>query len=148
VSELVPLNPLGHLMSLRTEMDRLLAGSLRLTDDGWGYRTLSAPPVDVYETDTDVVVAADLPGYSREDLSVSINEGSITLSGGSAQETTRQEGTYHRRERRTSSFSRTVPLPMKVDPAEARAVFHDGVLEISLPKTADARPRRLEIEGG
>ena len=95
------------------------------------------PAVDVYETDTELVVKAELPGVSKEDIELTFEDDRIMLHGESRhEEETREEG-YHRREIRCGSFRRVVPLPVAVKQDEIAATFEDGVLTIRAPKTEE-----------
>lgn len=106
-----------------------------------------APPIEVLERDNKVVVRAELPGVSKEDINVEVEEGVLTISGERRQEEEESREGYFRSERRYGAFSRSIPLPEGVDTEQVEANFRDGVLEIALPKPegASARRRRIEI---
>ena len=103
-------------------------------------------PVDVAETDSDVTVKATLPGTKPEDVEITVSEGVLTIRGESRHEETTDKENYHRREIRYGAFSRSLPLPANVDQEQAEAEFTDGVLQIRLPKTEDARPRTIKVK--
>ena len=102
--------------------------------------------VDVSDDGENIVVKASLPGYRREDVSIEVNEGVLTI--GARQDETREETgeRYYRRERRFGSLSRRIALPTAVEQDQAQAELLDGVLTLKLPKAASARPRRIEIK--
>ncbi len=105
------------------------------------------PAVDVYETDDEVVVKAELPGVDREGISITAQEDSIVIHGESKQEEEVDEEGYYRRELRFGSFRRSVPLPTTVNPDEVSAKFADGVLTVRAPKApAPEAGKKVEIE--
>ena len=105
------------------------------------------PAVDVYETDTEVVLKAQLPGVKKEDIEVSATEDQVVISGESrAEEKTEDEG-YYRRELRYGSFRRTIGLPHAIDQEQVQASFNDGVLEVRAPKTPEVGPgKKIEVK--
>lgn len=102
--------------------------------------------LDVSDDGENIVVKASLPGYQREDVSIDVNDGVLTISA--KQEEIREETgeRFYRRERRFGSVSRRLALPTAVDQDQAHAELIDGVLTLKLPKAASARPRRIEIK--
>ena len=102
--------------------------------------------IDVYEDENDVVVKAELPGLAKEDLDVNITGNVITISGEKKAEEKVEKKNYHRLERSYGSFTRTVRLPTETRSEEARASFKDGVLEVRIPKTEEARKKGKKIE--
>ncbi len=130
------------------EMERMVE---RLMPRRWwpleGEEYEFGPAVDIYETADEVVLKAALPGANREDINVSAQEDSITISGHSKQEEEVDEEGYYRRELRYGSFHRTVPLPAAVDPDEVSAKFADGVLTVRAPKAPAAEPgKKIQIQ--
>jgi HSP20 family protein len=93
------------------------------------------PKVDILQTDTDVVVKANVPGMTKEDLSIVLKDGMITISGEFKDETEGKTSTYFHSERHFGSFNRTIPLPSEVMAGKAVAKFENGVLTITIPKT-------------
>jgi HSP20 family protein len=109
--------------------------------------TLRAPRVDVLDRDNEIVVRAEIPGVSKEDLDVSLTDDTVTIRGTARHEEEREEkGQYYRRELEYGEFSRTVTLPTSVDTNKAAAKFHDGILELTLPKMEGAKRRTVKIE--
>lgn len=106
-----------------------------------------APAVDVRETDEEYRVSVELPGMSKEDIELTVEEGRLHLRGEKKEEQREEEEDYLRVERSYGSFSRTIPVPSTVEEEEIEAGYKDGVLEIHLPKTGEARGRRVEIQG-
>ncbi|MFW6346165.1 MAG: Hsp20/alpha crystallin family protein [Halomonas sp.] len=104
------------------------------------------PKVDVIERDGEVVVRAEVPGFEREDLEVSVTDRSVTVKGEHRQEQKEEEGEYYRSEITSGSFSRTVALPGDIDADKAEASFKNGILELTLPKLNKANRRKVEVK--
>ncbi|SDO91146.1 heat shock protein Hsp20 [Halomonas shengliensis] len=104
------------------------------------------PKVDVIERDAEVVVRAEVPGFEREDLEVSVTDRSVTVKGEHRQEKKEEEGEYFRSEITSGSFSRTVALPGDIDADKAEASFRNGILELTLPKRNKANRRKVEVK--
>jgi len=105
------------------------------------------PPVDIYETNDMLVIKAELPGFTKEDLHVEINENTLTLKGERRSDATVKEEQYHRRERTYGAFQRSFLLPAMVDQGKVQATYKDGVLELHLLKAEAAKPKRISIAG-
>ena len=105
------------------------------------------PAMDVYETDEKVVVAVELPGIKAEDVEVSVEDSTLTVSGKREFASEVTEESYHRIERRYGSFSRAVSLPPQVDTAKVEARFEDGILIVEVPKVEKAKPKKIQIKG-
>jgi HSP20 family protein len=103
------------------------------------------PPVDIYENDDALVVKAELPGFSKEDITVELKDNTLMLRGERKRETEMKEGDYHRMERTYGAFQRSFALPTTVDQQKVTAAYKDGVLELSLPKVEAAKPKRVAI---
>ena len=105
------------------------------------------PRVDIIDRDADILVRAEVPGVSKDDLDVSVSENAVTIQGHMRKDK-EEKGEYYRRETSYGAFYRTLPLPSDVDSDKAKATFKDGVLELTLPKAAKARRRTVQIQGG
>jgi HSP20 family protein len=107
-----------------------------------------SPAMDIYEEGGDVVVKAEIPGMKKEEIHIDINEKSVTISGEKKKEEKVERKNYVHLERTYGSFARTFALPAEVQTDKARATFKDGVLELRVPKTAEAasRTRKVAIE--
>lgn len=101
--------------------------------------------LDVSETDTEVIVRASLPGFRKEDVSIDVAEGVLTIKAEQAEEREEQNERFYRRERRFGSLSRRVALPTHVSESSATAQLTDGVLTLRLPKSEKAMPRKISI---
>jgi HSP20 family protein len=138
-------DPFREALSLRDAMDRLFQESFVRPTNGW-----AAPanvPVDLHETEQGYVVTASLPGWKPEDVNITIQDGTLTLSGQySEQREPEQNGkTWHMRERKFASFSRSFTFPSAVDADKAEANYENGVLTLTLPKAESAKPRQIKI---
>ncbi len=107
-----------------------------------------SPHVDIFEEGDDVVVKAEIPGMKKEDLDVRLTEDTITIAGEKKSEEKVEKKNYYRIERSHGSFSRSFRLPDGVHADKAKASFKDGILEIRLPKTEEAKKKekKLDIE--
>jgi HSP20 family protein len=104
------------------------------------------PKVDVIERDTEILVRAELPGAEKKDIDVSLTDRTITIKATTRTEKKEEKGDYHRQEISTGEVSRTVTLPAEVDGQKASAEFKDGLLEVTLPKTAATNRTRVEVK--
>lgn len=103
------------------------------------------PPVNVYEGEGEVVVECELPGLSMSDVEVNLMGRELTIRGNRPQGS-EETGVFHRRERATGEFTRTLRLGMDIESQSVSATLVDGVLTITLPKAASAKPRKIEIK--
>jgi HSP20 family protein len=104
------------------------------------------PAMDVYETDDKLVVTVELPGMSADDVEVSVEDATLTISGTRAFSSEVEEESFHRIERRYGTFSRAVTLPPQVDTSKVDARFADGVLTVEVPKVEKARPKKIQVK--
>lgn len=111
----------------------------------WDQKQEWHPAVDISETKEAIVVKVELPGLSRDDIEIDVANGILTVKGEKKFESEEEDKTWHRREVRYGSFSRSFSLPTDVKSDEANASFADGVLTISLPKEERAVHRKIEI---
>ena len=138
-------DPFRDLVSMRRAMDRLMENSLGDEHDvtsEWGL------PLDVVEDENEYIVIASLPGIKPEDLDITFNKGSLTIKGEIKDESETTKGQYHLRERRFGTFARTITLPTTVKPEDIQADYHDGILELKMPKSEEVKPKRIPIQSG
>ena len=127
---------------LAPDFERGLDRISNLTTGAW------APQVEVLERDNQLVIRADLPGMTKDDINVDIDDNSLVLRGERKTEREENEEGYYRSERSYGSFYRRIPLPTGVNAEDAKANFHNGVLEITMPAPEKSeRKRTLEITG-
>jgi HSP20 family protein len=104
------------------------------------------PSLDVYEEKDSVVVKAELPGMSKEDIEVNLTGENLTIKGEKKEDKEVKEDDYYRRERSYGSFLRTVVLPCEVKSGDIKASFKDGVLEVRMPKTEEAKKKAVSVK--
>jgi len=139
-------DPFRELRRLQDEMDRLVgalapAAGLAAPAAAGGF-----PAVNVYAGRDGIAVVAELPGVAKEDPDVQAHRDTLTITG-SRRPAAEQEGAYHRRERRSGAFTRSLQLPYRVDPDRIEAQLENGVLRLSLPRPEEDKPRRIAIGG-
>lgn len=105
-----------------------------------------APTVDVTEDEKEYVIKADLPGVTKEEVKVTVEDGILTLAGERKSEKEEKGKKFHRVERTYGSFLRTFTLPEGVESAKVEAEFKDGVLKVRLPKSETAKPKAVEVK--
>jgi len=103
------------------------------------------PSLDVYEEKDSVVVKAELPGLKKEDVEVNLAGENLTIKGEKKEDKEVKEDDYYRRERSYGSFLRTIALPCEVKSDEIKASFKDGVLEVRMPKTEEAKKKSISV---
>ncbi len=152
---LVRWEPVRELHTIQQEMNRLFnsffdapASSGGGNGNGNGALRRWMPAMDLVETDEHFVLRADLPGLGEEDVKLEITDDTLTLSGERRFEHEVKREGYHRIERGSGSFARSLTLPDGVDPDAIAASFDRGVLEIRIPKPEAKKPRRLQIAVG
>jgi HSP20 family protein len=138
-------SPFGELMTLRQAMDRLFDDDYR--PFRWMSGGLDGPalPLDVTTSDDAVTIEAALPGIKPEDVDITVENGTVRISGKTADERKAEEGSYVVQEIRRGSFSRTVTLPNGVEPDKATATFEHGILRLEIPKAEQLKPRQIKI---
>ena len=109
--------------------------------------SLWVPPVDIYETDDQqLVLKAELPDMSREDIDITIDKFTLTIKGEKKLSGEVKEEQFQRIERRYGSFSRSFSLPHTVDAAKVAAEYKNGVLTVRLPLREEAKPRQIKVD--
>jgi HSP20 family protein len=144
---LVRWDPIRELDSLQNDMNRLFDRFFEgRAANGTARRWI--PAMDLVETDDHLVLRGDLPGMTEDDVNIEIKDNVLIVSGErKAEREDKREG-YHRVERAFGSFSRSLSLPAGVDADKVQANFDNGVLEVRIPKPAEAKPTRVEIGKG
>jgi HSP20 family protein len=104
------------------------------------------PDVDIFQTDKDVVLKAELPGMKKEDIEVTLAADTITISGKKKKEDEVKKKDYHKYERSYGSFCRTFTLPAEVKADKVKSTFKDGVLEVIMPKSEEAKSKEVKIK--
>ena len=137
-------------LDLFERLDPFGGGRLRnLFDEMFGAQTSGgfAPAVDVGEDDAEYVIAVEVPGAAREDLTVELDDGMLTIRGEKKLMREGEKAQPRYRERSYGSFMRSFSLPPAADAEKLRASFQDGVLRVHIPKREETKPRTIEIQG-
>ena len=144
---LVPWDPFRNLLSLQDRMNRLFDESMarghateHLDHGTW------APPVDIYETEGEIVMVTELPGMDEKEVDIEVRDNVLTLKGERSMEKAVKQESYHRVERVYGSFSRSFTLHQTVDSEKIAATYDKGILEIRMPKSEKAKPQLIKIE--
>jgi len=146
---LIRFEPARELTSLQGEMNQLF--STFFGDSGGPAQTHGRrwiPAMDLVETAEEFVVRADLPGLSEDDISIELEDDVLTISGERKLEQKSEKEGYYRVERASGRFARSLTLPDGVDHEAVAADFHNGVLEVRIPRPAQRKPRRVSIGVG
>jgi len=139
-------DPFGELDSIHERMNRLFEEAFapsRSREETWAGTW--EPAVDIYESDDAIVVTAELPGVEKDQVSVEVKDGVLTLRGERKFERDVKEESYHRVERAYGTFHRSFTVPPGVDPEKVQASMKDGVLAIRLEKREEAKPKQIAV---
>jgi HSP20 family protein len=134
----------GNLSSLQEQVNRLFESGLQGRSDHSALTTW-APAVDIYETENELVLKADLPAIGEKDLDIRVEHNMLTIRGERKFESEVKEDNYLRIERTYGSFSRSFGLPNTVHTEAIRAEYKNGVLTIEMPKRAESKPKQVKI---
>lgn len=137
-------NPFGML---RQEMDDLIARFWNGEQEKSWFGGPFAPSADLIEETNAFEVRMDIPGMEAKDIDVQVHGNTVTISGQRKEEKEEKGKTYHRVERRSGSFSRTLSLPCNVNEGEVAAEYTQGVLTVKLPKCDDAKVKKVSVKG-
>ncbi len=105
-----------------------------------------SPALDLYQNNDDVIALVELPGMRKEDIEISLHDGTLTISGERKSET--PDGAAERTERYVGKFRRSITLPARVDASKVSATYRDGILTVTLPKAEEARPKQIQVDAG
>jgi HSP20 family protein len=143
---LVRFDPFREMALLQDRVNRAFGEAARRGDEDVMARGAWVPPVDIYETDKhSLVLKAEIPDLNREDISLKVENNTLTLSGHKQMDREVKEQQYHRIERTFGSFTRTFTLPATVDTSRIAAEYKNGVLVVTLPLREDAKPKQIEV---
>ena len=148
MSNLTRWEPDHEMMTLREAMNRLFDDAftrpfslMREGGSGW-----SSPAIDMYQTNNDVVLKAALPGIKADEVQINISGDVLTIKGETKHEEEKKDKSWHIREHRWGAFERSVTLPTGVISDQAKADFENGILTITLPKAAEAKPKTINVK--
>lgn len=138
--------PMTDFVSLREAMDRLFEDSfIRPTTFTGLAAGQIAVPVDLWETNDDYHLRADLPGMSPDSIDINVTADTVTLAGETKMQTDVTSDGWLRQERRAGKFQRSFTLPVQIDPNKVQASFEHGVLDLVLPKADQVKPRSIKV---
>ena len=137
----------GRLSNLRDELDTLFElpfwsnfGRQTQLFSGW------TPALDLYQNNDNVIAVIELPGMRKEDIEISLHDGTLTIAGERKSETS--DGAAERTERYVGKFRRSSTLPTRVDASKVSATYRDGILTVTLPKAEEAKPKQIQVDVG
>lgn len=147
---LIRWEPVRELNTLQTEMNRLFNNlfDAPLPNGGTAVARRWLPAMDLVENGDNFVLRADLPGLSESDVNIELEDNVLTVSGERGSEHEERNEGYYRVERAFGSFSRSLTLPEGIDPEGIKASFDRGVLEVTIPKPEERKPRKVAISVG
>ena len=143
---IVRVDPFRELTAMQDRMARLFGG-VYLRDEDTGFRGTWTPAVDIFETEThDLVLKAELPGMTREDIEVVVENSTLVLKGTKKFNADVKDENYRRIERTYGTFHRSFTLPNSVDASKVTADYKNGELTVKLPFREEAKPRTINVE--
>ena len=134
-------DPLQEVLDMRRAMDQIMQ---RTATDGQQQFDLA---MDIYETPDSYEIEAAMPGVKPEDVDITLNNNVLTIRGETRAEEEKDDKNYHLRERRASSFIRSITLPSSINPDTIEAHYDNGVLKLRLPKAEEAKAAGADIVG-
>ena len=143
---IVKVDPFRELTAMQDRKARLF-GDVYLRDEDTGVRGTWTPAVDIFETEAhDLVLKAELPGMTREDIEVVVENSTLVLKGTKKFNADVKDENYRRIERTYGTFHRSFTLPNSVDASKVTADYKNGVLTVKLPFREEAKPRTINVE--
>ena len=146
---LVRRRPFRDLVSIQDEVNRLyndFFGGFPSMFDTELSRSEWTPSVDISETKDEIVVKTEVPGMNKDDIKITLQDNVLTLRGERKQEKEEKETNFHRMERCYGSFTRSFNLPTVVQADKIKATYKDGILNVTLPKAEEVKPKQIPIE--
>ena len=138
---LTPWAGFGRVSTLQDEIDRLFAAPFAELAGASGW----SPALEFAEDKDNLVVTAELPGLKKEDIEVTLLDGTLTIAGERKNERKVEDAGVYRSERFFGCFQRSIPLPKTVATDKVKAEYKDGVLAVTLPKTEEAKPKQINV---
>ena len=150
---LIRFEPFRDLVSTQDRLNRLFNSTLSSAFQGWGDEGQLAsgtctPPVDIYETDQNLVMKAELPGVDPREVEVRVEDNTLYLKGQRKLQEEVSQDNYHRIERTYGTFTRSFALPGSINADKVVAEYKDGVLTLTMPKREEAKPKTIKIHAG
>ena len=148
MTTLVRWDPVRELAQWQNDVERLMGTFLRGAAAGTNGEQRWAPPLDVWETEDELVYAFDLPGIPEDKISIEFEDGTLTVGAERERKQEVSRDRFYRFERRYGSFTRSIGLPQGVSENDIRADYKDGVLELHVTKPKAPEPRKIQIGKG
>ena len=140
-------DPIREFAHLQDRINRVFSDTYGRNDDGLVTSGSWVPAVDIYQNgDHEIVLKAELPDLTREDIDITVDKGTLTIKGERKFPHDVKEDNFHRVERRYGTFSRTFTLPQTVDIGKVGADYKQGVLTVRLPLREEAKPRQIKVD--
>jgi HSP20 family protein len=140
-------DPFREFAQLQDRINRVFTDSYGRSDEGFLTSGSWVPPVDIYQNGNhELVLKAELPDMSRDDIEITVDKGTLTIKGEKKLSDEVKEEQFHRIERRYGVFSRSFSLPPTVDTSKVGAEYKSGLLTVRLPLREEARPRQIKVE--
>ena len=145
---LVKWDPFRDVAQLQNRINRMFDDSFGPSRDREDEMNMCAwrPPVDIYETETGVTLAVELPGVGKENVAVEVKDNILTLKGERPVNPEIKEENYYRQERCFGTFQRSFTLHHNIQPNMIKATFKDGILEIEIPRPDEEKPKQITVE--
>ena len=140
-------DPFREFAHLQNRINRVFSDAYGQNDEGLTTSGTWVPPVDIYQNgDHEIVLKAELPDLTREDIDITVDNGTLTIKGVKKLSNEVKDEQYHRIERPYGSFSRSFSLPQTVDSTKVGADYRNGVLTVRLPLREEAKPRQIKVD--
>jgi HSP20 family protein len=144
---IVRLDPFREMAALQDRVNRIFADAYRRDNDDLMSRGAWVPPVDIYDSGKhELVIKAELPDVNREDITLRVENNTLTITGQKKMDSEVKEEQYHRVERAYGNFSRSFTLPQTVDTNAIGAEYRNGVLIVRLPLREEAKPKQIQVK--
>jgi len=104
-----------------------------------------SPALDLYQSNDNVIAVVELPGMRKEDIEISLHDGTLTISGERKRENSSNDDKAERTERYVGTFRRSIALPTRVDAGKVSATYRDGILTVTLPKAEEVKPKQIQV---
>jgi HSP20 family protein len=140
-------DPFREFAQLQDRINRAFSNSDSRPDDGLLTSGAWIPPVDIYQNgEHEVVLKAELPDMTREQIDITVDNGTLTIKGEKKVDANLKDDQFHRVERHYGTFSRSFSLPQTLDSSRVAAEYKNGVLTVKLPMREEAKPRQIKVE--
>ena len=139
-------DPFRDLFDLQKQINKLFDSSFSRLPQQFVSEDIFTPVIDLYEKDNEYVVEAELPGLKQNEINVSMEDDILTISGERKREKEVKRENFYRSERSYGKFVRRIALPQDADKEKVKASYKDGVLKVSIPKSEEAKPKKIDVK--